>query len=132
MILIIAEKPSLARNISSAIGQMKKRQGYLEGEKYIVTWAFGHLFSLMDIEAYSPAPASANGHWCMDNLPCIPSEFRFELRRGNDKKTVDAGVKKQFEIIRSLCNRPDVDTIVNAGDADREGEIIVRLVYSTH
>ena len=127
MVVIIAEKPSLARNIAAGIGQMQRRDGYLEGCGYLITWAFGHLFSLMDIEAYSPAPASANGHWCMDNLPCIPSEFRFELRRGNDKKTVDAGVKKQFEIIRSLCNRPDVDTIVNAGDADREGEIIVRL-----
>ena len=127
MILIIAEKPSLARNIAAGIGQMQRRDGYLEGNGYLITWAFGHLFSLADIEAYSPAPASAGGHWCMDNLPCLPTEFRFELRRADDKKSVDAGVKKQFEIIRYLCNRPDVDTVVNAGDADREGEIIVRL-----
>ena len=127
MILIIAEKPSLARNIAAGIGQLARRDGYLEGNGYLVTWAFGHLFSLADIEAYSPAPASAGGHWCMDNLPCIPSRFRFELRRGNDKKTVDEGVKRQFTLIRSLCLREDVDTIVNAGDADREGEIIVRL-----
>ena len=63
----------------------------------------------------------------MDNLPCLPTDFHFELRRDAGKKTVDAGVKKQFEVIKALCNRPDVDTIVNAGDADREGEIIVRL-----
>ncbi len=127
MVVIIAEKPSLARNIAAGIGQMQRRDGYLEGNGYLITWAFGHLFSLADIEAYSPAPASANGHWCMDNLPCIPEEFRFELRRTDDKKSVDAGVRKQFETIKYLCNRPDVDTVVNAGDADREGEIIVRL-----
>ena len=127
MVVIIAEKPSLARNIAAGIGQMQRRDGYLEGCGYFITWAFGHLFSLADIEAYSPAPPEANGHWCMENLPCIPKEFRFELRRADDKKSVDAGVKKQFEVIKYLCNRPDVDTVVNAGDADREGEIIVRL-----
>ena len=63
----------------------------------------------------------------MDSLPCFPEKFKFELKRGNDKKAVDSGVKKQFGIISSLVNRDDVDTIVNAGDADREGEIIVRL-----
>ena len=125
MILIIAEKPSLGRNIAAGIGQMQNRQGYLEGENYIITWAFGHLFSLCDIETYSPSPDDS-GRWTMANLPCFPKEFKFELRHGNDKK-VDPGVRRQFEIIRQLCNRPDVDTIVNAGDADREGEIIVRL-----
>ncbi|MBQ8416656.1 MAG: topoisomerase C-terminal repeat-containing protein [Clostridia bacterium] len=125
MILIIAEKPSLARNIAAGIGSMKQRQGYLEGENYIITWAFGHLFSLCDIEAYGERKEE-NVRWSMENLPCFPAEFRFELRRGSDKK-VDSGVARQFEVIRSLCNRPDVDTIVNAGDADREGEIIVRL-----
>ena len=126
MILIIAEKPSLARNIASAIGDLKRRDGYLEGEGYLVTWAFGHLFSLCDIEAYSPAPPGATG-WTMENLPCFPEQFRFELRKGDDKKNIDSGVQKQFGIISSLCAREDVDTIVNAGDSDREGEIIVRL-----
>ena len=127
MILIIAEKPSLGRNIAAGIGPMQKRQGYLEGENYIITWAFGHLFSLCDIETYSPSPEDT-GRWTMANLPCFPKEFKFELRRENGKdKKVDPGVRNQFELIRKLCNRPDVDTIVNAGDADREGEIIVRL-----
>ena len=125
MILIIAEKPSLARNIAAGIGQMQKRQGYLEGNGYLVTWAFGHLFSLCDIETYNPQPDGST-RWTMQNLPCFPKEFRFELRRGDNKKP-DAGVIRQFELIRALCNRPDVDTVVNAGDADREGEIIVRL-----
>ncbi len=125
MILIIAEKPSLARNIAAAIGNLQKRQGYLEGEGYLVTWAFGHLFSLCDIETYRPQE-NGSTRWSMNNLPCFPEQFRFELRRGADKKT-DSGVARQFELIQALCNRPDVDTIVNAGDADREGEIIVRL-----
>ena len=129
MILILAEKPSLGRNIAAAIEQipgnvrMNKRDGYLEGNGYVVSWAFGHLFSLADVEYYSPSP---DGRWSMENLPCFPEEFRFELRRGSDKR-VDSGVVKQFETIRMLCNRPDVDTVVNAGDADREGEIIIRL-----
>jgi len=125
VVLIIAEKPSLARNIAAGIGTLQKRQGYLEGEGYLITWAFGHLFSLCDIETYSPQPDGSN-RWTLANLPCFPEQFQFELRRGNDKQ-VDSGVKRQFELIRTLCNRNDVDTIVNAGDADREGEIIVRL-----
>ncbi len=123
MILIIAEKPSLARNIAAGIGNMTRKNGYLEGNGYIVTWAFGHLFSLCDIEDYSPNPA---GRWTMENLPCFPEKFRFVLRKNSQKQT-DDGVEKQFNIIKSLCLRDDVDKIVNAGDADREGEIIVRL-----
>ncbi len=124
MVLIIAEKPSLARNIVAGIGKMDKKDGYFINDGYIVTWAFGHLFSLVDVESYSKTEIS--GGWTLDNLPCFPEEFKFELRRGDDKK-VDSGVEKQFKILKTLCNRSDVDTIVNAGDADREGEIIVRL-----
>jgi len=125
MKLIIAEKPSLGRNIASAIGDMKKRQGYFENNEYIVTWAFGHLFSLEDIEHYNPNPDGTT-RWVMDNLPCFPKTFEFSLKRGRDKKP-DEGVVQQFLLMEQLCNRPDVDTIINAGDADREGEIIVRL-----
>ncbi len=125
MILIIAEKPSLARNIAAGIGKMNNKNGYLEGNGYLITWAFGHLFSLADIEHYNPSP-DGSGKWTMDNLPCFPTRFDFELRK-DAKKNTDAGVAKQFNVIKYLCNRDDVDTIVNAGDADREGEIIVRL-----
>lgn len=125
MILIIAEKPSLGRNIASAVGNMKSSRGFMQNDKYIVTWAFGHLFSLEDIEHYNPLPDGCT-KWTMQNLPCFPEKFDFSLRKGTDKKT-DEGVKQQFELIRELCLRNDVDTIVNAGDADREGEIIVRL-----
>lgn len=124
MYLIIAEKPSLARNIAAGIGDMKKRNGYLESERYIVTWAFGHLFSLCDIEDYT-GPTST-GRWNMENLPCFPDKFKFKLKTNADKQ-VDPGVQRQFDIIKSLCMRSDVEAIVNAGDADREGEIIIRL-----
>ncbi len=124
MILIIAEKPSLARNIVAGIGQMKKNNGYFEGLGYIVTWAFGHLFSLCDIEDYTGE--TTTGRWSMENIPCVPESFRFKLKSGENKKP-DAGIVRQFGIIEALCNRADVEAIVNAGDADREGEIIVRL-----
>ena len=127
MKLIIAEKPSLARNIVAGIsGEMKKENGYFIGNEYIVSWAFGHLFSLVDIESYSERPTESRG-WTLDNLPCFPNEFKFELKKADGKSGPDAGVLRQFKVLEKLCNRPDVDAIVNAGDADREGEIIVRL-----
>lgn len=129
MVLIIAEKPSLARNIAAAIGPMQKKNGYMEGEGYIISWAFGHLFSLVDIEDYQPKKEE-KPRWTLENLPCFPKKFRFELRRDAATHEVDAGVRRQFETLCTLCNRKDVDTIVNAGDADREGEIIVRLCVS--
>lgn len=127
MKLIIAEKPSLARNIVAGIGKNSvRRDGYLECGDYLISWAFGHLFSLADVEAYSDKPqGNERPRWTMDNLPCFPKVFRYELRRGSDKRP-DAGVEKQYRVIEALCNRPDVDLIINAGDADREGEIIVR------
>ncbi|MBE6612214.1 MAG: DNA topoisomerase III [Ruminococcaceae bacterium] len=119
MKLIIAEKPSLARSIAAALGDPVKGSGFLTVGDTIVTWAFGHLFSLADIEDYTGGVP--NQKWTLAGLPCFPGEFRYKLR-GNDP-----GVKHQFDVIRSLCRRPDVDTIINAGDSDREGEIIVRL-----
>jgi DNA topoisomerase-3 len=124
MILIIAEKPSLARNIVSAIGNMKRNDGYFSNDKYLVSWAFGHLFSLADIEDYEENPTDFK--WKMDNLPCFPKKFKFNLKKNAEKK-VDSGVEKQFKLLSTLINREDVDKIVNAGDSDREGEIIVRL-----
>ena len=123
MKLIIAEKPSLARNIVQAIGTMNRKDGYFENDNYLVTWAFGHLFTLFDIEDYNN---EEDRKWKMDNLPFFPKEFKFNLKKDKNKK-IDEGVLKQFNIIKDLSNRDDVDTIVNAGDSDREGEIIVRL-----
>ena len=124
MRLIIAEKPSLARNIAAGIGNMTKKPDYYEGGGYLVTWVFGHLFSLCDVEEYTGG--DGQGRWTLENLPCVPSTFRFRLRAGKDKRP-DPGIEKRFEAVRRLCNRDDVDAVVNAGDADREGEIIVRL-----
>ena len=124
--LIIAEKPSLARNIAQSIGDMKRADGYLIGQEYIITWVFGHLFSLADIEEYSPNPDGTK-RWTMKNIPCFPERFVFELKKDQKTKQVDTGVRKQFETIKMLVNREDVDTVINAGDADREGEIIVRI-----
>ena len=108
LILIIAEKPSLGRNIAAGIGNMARRDGYLEGNGYIISWAFGHLFSLADIEAYSQTN-NANVRWTMDNLPCFPTSFKFVLRNGADKKP-DTSVIKQFKTLEYLCNRDDVIT----------------------
>lgn len=129
MQLIIAEKPSLGRNIVASIEEgnkdkLSKKNGYYEGERYIVTWAFGHLFSLADIEDYSPLPQGKT-RWSMENLPCFPQQFRYHLKTNPDK-TADEGVVRQFNTIRMLCLRDTTDTIINAGDSDREGEIIVR------
>ena len=125
MILIIAEKPSLARNIVNAIGTMKRSDGFYYNDEYLVSWAFGHLFTLADIEDYQDDPSDKR--WKMDNLPCFPEAFKFNLKK-DDNKEIDKGVLKQFNILSELCNREDVTEIVNAGDADREGEVIVRLV----
>ncbi len=122
MKLIIAEKPSLARNICQALGTFSKKGNYYINEEFIVTWVFGHLFSLADIEYYNPNP---DGRWTLKNIPCFPEKFHFELKKSKDGK-VDPGVSAQFDTIKSLCLREDVDTIINAGDSDREGEIIVR------
>lgn len=129
MKLIIAEKPSLARNIADAIGKSSRRDGYLEVGDYLVTWAFGHLFSLADVEdypEYAPQAPVEGGRkkakWTLEKLPCFPVQFKYVLR-----EDASGGVSKQFSIIRTLCRREDVDTVINAGDADREGEIIVRL-----
>ena len=126
MIAIIAEKPSLARNIADGIGKMNKKVGYYENSDYIVTYAFGHLFSLCDVEDYSENASAEPPRWSMNGLPCYPDKFRFKLKPGDDGKP-DAGVKKQFGIISEIINRNDVSAIVNAGDSDREGEIIIRL-----
>lgn len=131
--LIIAEKPSLGRNIIAAIGSsnFKKEDGFSESRDYIVTWGFGHLFGLYDIKDYSSDPDDpANAKWTLDNLPFKPETFKFKMRKDAKTKKVDPAVKKQFRIIKALCERKDVDAIINAGDADREGEIIVRIILA--
>lgn len=129
MKLIIAEKPSLARNIIQAIGlhRFSKNDGFYSSDDYIVTWAFGHLFGLIDIEEYADDyNPSEKVRWDIKKLPFFPEKFRMDLRKKDGK--VDTSVKKQFGIIKKLCNQSNIDAIINAGDSDREGEIIIRTI----
>lgn len=131
MKLIIAEKPSLAKNIMAAIGhkQFQKQDGYFESDTYLVSWAFGHLFSLWDLDDYKPHDVREDRTpWTLEGLPFCPKPFRFGLRKDPKTRKVDPGIRKQFGTLKTLCARPDVQCIIHAGDADREGEIIIRII----
>lgn len=119
--LIIAEKPSYAKTCGKAIEKVEAihiKDGYYESEHYLVSYAFGHLFRLLTIDEYLQRDKTP---WRLEELPFVPEKFRFCLQD-------DPGIKKQFRILKQLMNRSDVDGIINCGDADREGEIIVRLI----
>lgn len=119
MILILAEKPSVAKTIASFLGANSRKDGYFEGNGYIVTYAIGHLISLYDMKDYDKEKYS--GSWKMENYPFIPADrFRFK---------VDKSKKKQFNIVKSLIKRSDIEYIVNATDNDREGELISFLIF---
>jgi len=115
--VIIAEKPSVAANIAGVV-QASKKDGYFEGEKYIVTYAFGHLMRLYDAKEYN----EEWGKWDVGKLPVIPEVMKYKL-------IDDKGVNKQFKIIKDLFSRSDVDLIINACDADREGSLIFSEIY---
>ena len=116
MKLIIAEKPSVAKSIASALGVTTRADGFYEGNGMIVSWCVGHLVSPMDAAGYDPHFKK----WRYEDLPILPEPFRYVTAPGKE----DA-----FRNLCSLMNRPDVDVIVNACDAGREGELIFRLVY---
>ena len=116
MKLIIAEKPSVAKSIASALGASSRADGFYEGNGLLVSWCVGHLVSPMDAGGYDENFKK----WHYEDLPILPEPFRYVLAPGKE----DA-----FENLRALMNRPDVDTIVNACDAGREGELIFRLMY---
>lgn len=118
MILILAEKPSVAKTIASFLGANTRKDGYFEGNGYIVTYAIGHLISLYDMKDYDKEKYS--GYWKMENYPFIPAD-RFKFK-------VDKSKKKQFNIIKTLIKRNDIEYIVNATDNDREGELISFLI----
>jgi len=119
--LIIAEKPSVARNIADALGIKGRKNGYMEGEEYIITWVFGHLLQLYDVKDYDESRRS----WRMENFPFIPESFRYKVKSNpRNKNQVDAGAQNQMNIIKSLIDREDVDGVISATDWDREGQII--------
>jgi len=113
--LCIAEKPSVARDLAQILGATTRRDGYLEGPEYCVTWVFGHLCSLKDPEDYLPNWK----YWKLEDLPIIPAQFGIKLRE-------DEGAKKQFQVIEKLIS--SASEVINCGDAGQEGELIQRWV----
>ena len=117
MKVCIAEKPSVAREIASILGANTKRDGYYEGNGYAVTYTFGHLCTLLEPKDYKPHWKS----WDLNNLPMLPERF-------DTKVTGDTGIKKQFNIVKSLFEKAEV--VINCGDAGTEGELIQRWVIN--
>ena len=116
MKLVVAEKPSVAQSLAAVLGAKQKKQGYLEGGGFLVSWCVGHLVGLAPADTYDPKYSE----WTYEDLPIIPKEWKF---------TVDPGKREQFQVLSGLMNRADVDSLVCATDAGREGELIFRLVY---
>jgi len=108
MKLVIAEKPSVAQSLAAVIGATARKDGYLEGGGWRVSWCVGHLAGLADADAYNPDYAK----WRYDDLPILPEPWQMVVSK--DKK-------KQFDVLKQLMNAPDVTEVVNACDAGREG-----------
>ena len=117
MILVVAEKPSVAQSIAKVLGATSRKDGYLEGNNYIVSWCVGHLVGLADASSYDERYAK----WRYDDLPIVPEEWLFEVPK--DKA-------QQFKVLRELMKNKRVTELVCATDAGREGELIFRLVYN--
>ena len=115
-VLVLAEKPSVSQAIAAALGVKGKKDGYIEGNGYIISWCVGHLVELANADNYE----ARYSRWAREDLPILPDPWKF---------TVSPGTKKQFGIIKSLMGRADVTELVEATDAGREGELIFRLVY---
>ncbi len=116
MKLVLAEKPSVAMSLSKVIGANQRGDGYMEGNGYIVSWCVGHLVELSQPEAYDEKYAK----WRYDDLPILPEHWQYQ---------VSTSTKKQFGILKKLMQRKDVESLICATDAGREGELIFRLVY---
>ncbi|MCE0771439.1 DNA topoisomerase, partial [Clostridioides difficile] len=119
MKLVLAEKPSVAKTIASFLGAKTRQDGYFEGNDYIITYAVGHLVSLYDMKDYDKDKYS--GSWKMNNFPFVPEDkFKFKI---------DSSKTKQFNTVKKLLNRKDVEYVINATDNDREGELIAFLIF---
>ena len=115
--LIITEKPSVAQSIATALGIKNRKNGYIEGNGWLISWCLGHLAELADADVYD----EKYGKWSLADLPIIPVNWRY---------VVPGSKKEQFLLVRDLMNREDVSEVVNACDAGREGELIFRNVYA--
>lgn len=116
MKLVIAEKPSVAQGVAKVLGATNKKDGYLEGNGYLVSWCVGHLVGLASTERYNESYKK----WSLSDLPIIPQTFEYEVSKDKEK---------QLKILCKLLNSDKVDMVINACDAGREGELIFRLVY---
>lgn len=116
MRLVIAEKPSVAAALAAALGVKNKKDGYIEGGGYLISWCVGHLVELAEAAAYGEQYKK----WSYDSLPILPQPWQY---------TVFKDRQKQFKILKDLMRRSDISKVVNACDAGREGELIFRLVY---
>ncbi len=114
--LVIAEKPSVGMSIASVLSVRERKDGYIEGREYIVSWGFGHLAELANADTYDEKYAK----WRYDDLPIVPANWKYKIPR--DKYS-------QFETLKKLMNREDVSDVINACDAGREGELIFRNIY---
>ena len=114
--LVVAEKPSVAMSYAKVLGANSRKDGYLEGNGYLVSWCIGHLVELAPPNVYDAKYVK----WSIADLPILPQKWQY---------LVSASTKKQFGILQKLMHRPDVDSIVNSCDSGREGELIFRLVY---
>ena len=116
MKLVIAEKPSVANALAQVIGADKRREGYLEGNGFLVSWCLGHL-----VESAPPSDYDEDYRkWRISDLPIVPQEWKYVVLEDS---------RKQFEVLKGLMARPDVGSLICATDAGREGELIFRLVY---
>src|SRR5919197_152873 len=116
--LVLAEKPSVGRDLTRVLpGQFAKHEGYLESDSHVITWAVGHLVQLAEPDEYDPKFKK----WRMADLPILPDRFRLVVR--------DERSKKQMNAVKRLLARDDVDSVVNACDAGREGELIFAYLY---
>ena len=116
MQLVVTEKPSVAQAISKVIGATQKKDGYMEGNGFLVSWCVGHLVELAQPEAYSEAWKK----WNYESLPMIPKQWQHEVKKETEV---------QYKILKGLMHDTRVDSVVCATDAGREGELIFRLVY---
>ena len=116
MRLVVAEKPSVAQSIAKVIGAYDRKDGYVEGSGYIVSWCVGHLVGLAQADAYDERYRK----WNYADLPIIPEKWKY---------VVAQSTKKQFTVLKELMKREDVTELIEATDSGREGELIFRLVY---
>ena len=116
MNLVICEKPSVAMSIAKVIGATGRQDGYYEGGGYIVSWCVGHLVQMASPSAYD----EKYGKWKLEDLPIIPGKYKYDVVRAT---------RGQFNTLKKLMNSKDIETVINACDAGREGELIFRLVY---